>query len=291
MGWIGVDEFYAGVRGLSDEAWLKLLRAPQDDQSAIGTSFPTFPPSDIQIGMHGHSNAISINEAWSYYQEVSNYAAFCGKPLQQKKTLLDFGCGWGRILRPFMRDINPANIYGAEPHQGRIIEARSHNPYVNFIQSNYLPRLPLADCTVDYIVAWSVFSHVDEFSTGKWFKEFNRILRPGGIVAVTTQGLGFIDTCEIRREQKAAGELKHAWHEALARSFVDVVASREAYHAGEYLFSATAGQPPQTNSRYGEAIISPAYVKKNLCNGFDFIDHVDDKDRLPQALIVLQKEN
>ncbi len=276
MAWRDANKFYGDIRALSDEDWAAVLRHPE--LSDIGA--PTFPAAEFQIGIHGHAGEHSINEATKFYREAASYANFCQTPLRSDRALLDFGCGWGRILRPFMRDIKPSNIFGAEPGGERVVVARSHNPYVNFIQSNYLPPIPLADNSIDYVTAWSVFSHLDEFSTRKWFAEFQRILRPGGLIFITTQGLQFLDQCEKHRKTKeAGGQLEHPWHEALARSFVDTDGCRNAYKRAEYLFSGTAGKIPHEGARYGEAIISAQFVKNNLCDGFDFIDHVDDPNR------------
>ncbi|MFG1403771.1 class I SAM-dependent methyltransferase [Xanthobacter sediminis] len=290
MGWENVDDFHQKIRLLSDADWLQCLNNSSLSNVVNEIYMPTFPPEELQVGVHGHSGRHSILEAWNYYIEVRNYALFCQHEFHPARRLLDFGSGWGRILRPFMRDVHPSNIFGVEPNSARIVTARNHNPYVNFIQSRYLPPLPVASDSVDYIVAWSVFSHIDEFSTRKWFGEFHRILRPGGVLAVTTQRLDFIETCEAIRARKQAGEtLSHPWHEALARSFVDVEACKSAFERGEYLHSATSGAIPKLGARYGEAIISPNFVKRELCEGFDFIDYVDNPNRLPQALIVMQK--
>jgi ubiquinone/menaquinone biosynthesis C-methylase UbiE len=289
-GWMELADFQAAVRGQNDHDWHKLLLDSVENNVINNIVMPSFPPDEMQIGIHGHSGKTSLGEAIKYYNEVVKYTLFADHKIREDRVLLDFGTGWGRILRPWMRDIAPQNIYGADPHPVRIVAARSCNPYVNFFCSDRLPPLVLRDNSVDYIVAFSVFSHLDEFATRKWFAEFTRVLKPGGLIAVTTQRRAFIDTCaEVRKQKQGGKALTHPWQEALAKSFVDTEAFKQAYADGEFLYSATAGQVPNLSARYGESIIPPKFVLQHLCKGLDFIDFVDNAERLAQAIIVLQK--
>ena len=287
--WMSVADFYAAIKHKTDAEWEQMLLKSVADPVVNGVLLPVFPGSDLQTETHGHSGEVSMRESIAYFNEVRNYAAFAEHPVHEERVLLDFGAGWGRISRPWMRSVHPSNIIGFEPNPRRVAQARSCNPYVTFIHTNPLPPSRLADESVDYVVAFSVFSHLDEYSTRKWFAEYRRILKPGGIIAVTTQGQGFIDVCKQFRDKKKAGEaLGHPWHEALAASFTDVDQCRAMYQNGDFLF-ATQGRMPRAGARYGEAIISPAFVRKHLCDRLDFIDYFDDKGRLAQALIVVQK--
>ena len=290
MSWHSTSDFFDKIRSIADDDWSRLLTESVQDSHVQGISFPTFPDSALQRAIHGHSGEQSILEALKYYREVMRYYRFGQGSFSESSTLLDFGCGWGRILRPFMRDFLPNNIFAMEPHPARVREARMHNPYVNIIQSPYLPPVSCRDESFDLIVSWSVFSHLDEFSTRKWFSEFWRILKPGGVIAVTTQGRSFIEQCDTARKRISAGEKDlHPWMHALAKSFVDRERYDEEYTKGYYLFSGTSGTIPDVRARYGEAIIPPLFVKNALAEGWDFIDHMDDPKRLPQALIVLQR--
>lgn len=152
------------------------------------------------------------------------------------------------------------------------------------------PLLPFGKASLDYIVAFSVFSHLDEFMFRCWMDEFRRILKPGGLVMATTQGLYFFKMCEDARARIAAGQnVDHPWHTILANSFKDVPVERKRYDSGELLFAPSGGRPPRENARYGETIVSPGFLRRELGGKMHVVDFVEDLARLPQALMVLQK--
>lgn len=269
-----------------DEEWFALLYESMTGAAIDGLSMPTFPPAEVQIAMHGHANEVSVREAILFYQEVVRHARAAGRRISPEHTLLDFGTGWGRMLRPFMRDIPGSNIYACEPDSERVVLARQCNPYVNFIQSSYSPPLGLRSSTIDLIAAWSVFSHLSESAANEWILELTRILTPGGLMFITTQGTGFFDFCErLHAEKKQEGSLSHPWHETLVAQFPDPAEARRRYDSGEFVWKGWQGQ------QYGEAAISLNYVRSHWLRDLELVVFVDDSARLPQALIVLQRRD
>src|SRR5437763_16995405 len=73
----------------------------------------------------------------------------------------------------------------------------------------------------DLICAYSVFSHLSESVHIRWIEEFSRILKPGGVLVVTTLGRAFVGLCQSFREKK---RLEQTWQQSAAESFVDSVA-------------------------------------------------------------------
>jgi hypothetical protein len=110
----GRSDAIAKFSGLSDAEWLRVLKRSVSEPVIDGILMPGFPAAEIQVGIQGSANEAALEQAFDFYRETKAYAAFCGRPLVQERRLLDFGCGWGRLIRPFMKDINPANIYGFE---------------------------------------------------------------------------------------------------------------------------------------------------------------------------------
>ena len=67
----------------------------------------------------------------------------------------------------------------------------------------------LPDQSIDFFVVYSVFSHLSEEACINWIKEFSRILRPEGMVALTTRGRWFLDYCESLKTNEVEGYTKH----------------------------------------------------------------------------------
>lgn len=273
------------IHTLPDDEWLNVLLRSVQMPSYRGFPLPGFPSEGLQTGTVGSSNEFALREGFNFYRTVKALCASHGHALTSDTRLLDFGTGWGRYSRIFMKEITPDNITGVDVDPSLIQVCRDTFPYCNFEVVPPFPPTDLPAGHFDLVVAYSVFSHLAEAAATAWIEEFARILAPGGMIAVTTQGRRFLDYCEqIRR----SGEITHPWHRNLAESFVDLDAAQAAYDRGEFLYSATGGGDARPSSFYGEALVPPGFVENIWSRFLEPIAYIDDGS-LPQALIVMRK--
>jgi SAM-dependent methyltransferase len=272
---------------LTDREWLEVILKTVEHPIVDDMRLPGFPPDEIQRMIVGSSNEHTLREAFNFYSEIKQYAAQLGRTLTHNSRILDFGCGWGRIIRFFLKDISANNLYGIDVDPQMIDICLETVKYGNYSTVQPLPPTEFADESFDIIYAYSVFSHLAEPVHIKWVEEFSRILKPGGILLATTQGRNFIEFCRSLRGQTHPS----AWHQALSNSFLDTEAALADYDRGKFLYSGTGGGGPRDKSFYGEAIISPGYVKREWTKYLIFCDFADALTRLPQSLIVMQKSS
>ncbi|NVN43660.1 class I SAM-dependent methyltransferase [Asaia siamensis] len=283
------SDLYEKFRHCSDEAWLHILVASLQLPEIEGVRMPAFPDPSFQSEIHGHSGEVSLHEASMFFREIKAYCRYVGRPLSAETRVLDFGCGWGRILRLFMKDIRPENLFGIDSTSRFLMEARRCNPALCFLDTRLAPPTLISAGTFDLIVSFSVFSHLDEFIAGLWINEFHRLLRPGGLAIITTQSRRFIAFCAEQRLRRASGiRLEHGWHEACADSFTDEARANARYDAGRFLHASSVRRP-HPGAHYGEAIIPRAYIVQKWGHLFRVIEFLDDPTRVPQVFIVLQK--
>lgn len=103
------------------------------------------------------------------------------------KSVFDFGCSSGRVLRHFAHLSPHFQITGADVNANHVTWINRHlPPAVTCFQCINLPSLPIADATYDLIYAFSVFTHIDELEDA-WLLELNRVLKPGGYVWLSIQ--------------------------------------------------------------------------------------------------------
>lgn len=84
-----------------------------DDYSLILLSnkeanLPTMPPPEVQMRFTGKSQVDTMQQAVNFLKNVERgYQARTGRSLENSR-ILDFGCGWGRMLRllPFFYESN-----------------------------------------------------------------------------------------------------------------------------------------------------------------------------------------
>ena len=119
-----------------------------------------------------------------------------GHPNWKGRKVLDFGGNVGTFLASaagkvdqedyWCIDLNPAVIA-----QGRLVYPRAHFVHFNRYSPQYNPHgirhLPVPDCGVqfDFILAFSVFTHVDVKEMVELVGSLRRMLAPDGVLAFT----------------------------------------------------------------------------------------------------------
>jgi SAM-dependent methyltransferase len=129
----------------------------------------------------------------SYYENGIKDANWIGSLIlkycsSRPLTILDWGCGPARILRhiPSALHSQPVQLYGTDYNQKTIDWCQEQFPHIHFISNQLLPPLNLKDNFFDAIYGISVFTHLSKESHYKWIKELHRIVKPGGILILTT---------------------------------------------------------------------------------------------------------
>jgi SAM-dependent methyltransferase len=269
----------------SPVAWRDLLISSVKQSQFGEVRLPTFPDSALQSLFVGSSNEHAMLEGFNFYSAILKYLDRVGKPLNPESKVLDFGCGWGRYMRYFYRDVLHKNLYGVDPWHLAIDTCRETGVHGQLMEIDLLPPTIFADNTFDLVFAYSVFSHLSPMASEKWIAEITRLLKPGGVVCVTTQGRTFIDYCASLRGKPP----ESVWHEYLQRSFPEPEQMYRRYDDGEFLYAPNGGGPALPSEIYGDAIVPRGHVEKIWCRHLNLINFVDDRSYLPQALVVMQK--
>jgi len=93
------------------------------------------------------------------------------------RTILDVGCGSGRLLRRVGALYPSAMLIGVDPEEASLKAARRLMPSCTFYASP-VESLPLADASVDLALSTFSFHHWPD--QRKRMKQIARVLRPGG---------------------------------------------------------------------------------------------------------------
>ena len=159
----------------------------------------------------------------------------------------------------FLRDIRAENIIGVDVDPDLVGICRSTFPSARFLQCGVLPPLDLPDRTVDFIVGYSVFSHLSEAACRAWVAEFARLLKPGGMAALTTRGRWFFDYA------RSLSEASDPYSVALAHMFPDFEEAKARYDRGEFVHSnacGVTGGGALSADFYGETFIPEHYARE-----------------------------
>ncbi len=122
-------------------------------------------------------------------------------------SILDFGCGCGRILR-FWNKLQGPKIHGSDYNRTLVRWCRNHLPFGEFRTNKLFPPLDYPDAAFGLIYAISVFTHLAEGLQIPWMKELRRICRPGGFVLFTVHGENYLNSLPNEEQKKfKAGRL------------------------------------------------------------------------------------
>ncbi len=150
------------------------------------TSLP-FPSPDLQL----RNNATS--DDW-YHFGGGTFAAKLPDVIKRYDTrspndfrsVLDWGCGTGRITRHLPAIFPHATITAVDIDSEAIHWMQATTPGIDCKLSPPNPPMPIRDGSIDLVISHSVFSHIDENSAFKWLEDLHRITAPNGLVLAST---------------------------------------------------------------------------------------------------------
>jgi SAM-dependent methyltransferase len=268
------------ARKYSDKEWFELLLASVDAPTVAGITFPGFPAEAIQTMFVGSANRTTLTEAFQFYQFLKKAASKARAPLRPQSRFLDFGCGWGRYLRFFWKDVSEGNLYGCDT-DGMIIDlCKTLNVPGHLAHIDPFGALPWPTAHFDAAMAYSVFTHLPESAHQHWMKELARVMRPGGVFCLTLEPRRFLDFIANLAEPD------NEWYRMLMMHKPRLPEYYRSFDAGGLVFMPTN---PGVEERYGDAVVPLSYIKKQWAPYFKVIDYVDKPQQFWQAVLVVQR--
>ena len=274
------------LRLLSNRSWLELLTASLASRDVAGIRLPGFPPPEVQIQFTGSAGEQTLQEAFAFYAMIREACAKLGRPAAADSRLLDFGVGWGRLLRMFLRDVAEENLYGCDVDADVLALCRTLGMPGNLDRIYPGGKLPYPDAFFDVIVSYSVFTHLPEPVHLHWLAELARVARPGAVFVLTLEPRSFIDDVARLGE---SGDHPQLWLRQLARFAGTCPQLYEAFDSGQIAYIPTGGGEYRDNAAYGDAIVPLAYVEREWSRYFDVHEYIDDRGRFYQAVLVVQR--
>jgi ubiquinone/menaquinone biosynthesis C-methylase UbiE len=269
--------------GLSDPKWLRVLKRSIKEPVVDGVRLPGFPPAELQSHTVGSAFEQTLEEAGNFYSYVKSACAKHEHPVGPNSQILDFGASWGRIVRFFLKDVEPDHLHGVDVDARFLQAARETGIPGSLHQMDPMGRLPYDDGKFDLVYAYSVFTHLPENVQDHWLAEIARTLKPGGLLIATVEPPRFIDFfLQMRPDDKKL----HPWHATLTRKIhADAGMKARLQDQGFVYIPDRDG----LNETYGDCVMTPAYARSHWGQYLEVLEFLDDPSRFWQAVVVARK--
>lgn len=199
------------------------LVALRPGRPAVADGTP-LPPRRLMVRVAGTADA-----DWFVRSGRAAYDAIAAHvPLGGLDSVLDFGCGCGRVTRYWSGFAGA--VAGSDLDGPAVAWCRSNLPFARFEQNGLEPPLAFGSESFDLVYALSVFTHLTAELQLAWRDELRRVLRPGGFLLVTTHGRSYLPKLDDEeREKFERGELVVRWGDVAGSNLCS------AYHPEAYL--------------------------------------------------------
>jgi len=183
--------------------------------------------------------------------------------LKPSDSVLDFGCGCGRIIRHFYYHIKDVHFFGSDYNPQLIEWCKSNLLFAHFSTNKLLPPLEYGSDQFNLIYARSVFTHIGSELQKIWMHELRRVLKVGGYLYISTHG----ESTFIKLDKNVIEELKS-----------NGIASVNQNIEGDN--KCTVFQTKK-------------YFEENLLEGFELMDFISGgaKKKLSQDIYLLKRIN
>jgi len=277
----------AWPRHLTDLEWFQAhntLARGVNPRASAHPDLPDLPTPDQQVRFTGCSGTENLRQAFQFYVFCLSVVS-AQRAITNADRILDFGCGWGRVARFWLRELDPSQIWCIDCLTDAIDLLHSTRMPVNILRNDPLPPVAGLPMRFRLIYAYSVFSHLSEAVALQWIDYLAERLEPGGHFIFTTMGLEYLAT--LRRLRAAPPE---DYHQRQTLALSPVQHELEArYAAGEFVFFGTGGGGELTNDFYGSAMIPEAWLRRLDRDDLTFCSSRQDLQGVNQTVVVMQK--
>ncbi len=185
---------------------------------------PPLPPRRLMVRVAGTADA-----EWFLRSGRAAYDAIAAHvSLEEVGSVLDFGCGCGRVSR-YWRGFDGV-VCGSDVDGEAVEWCRENLGFASFIQNGLAPPVAADAASFDLVYALSVFTHLTEELQLAWRDELRRVLRPSGLLLLSTHGASYLPRLDTdERERFERGELVVRWGEIPGTNLCS------AYHPERFL--------------------------------------------------------
>jgi SAM-dependent methyltransferase len=198
-GALALDEsvpLHVAARHLPLEVFAQLTLGVPGHFPHIQARLPSMPSDEVQRNWTGNSGVALMAQSLAFIHTLLQFHSRIGsKPIDQCR-ILDFGCGWGRLLRLLLKFTPEDKLFGVDPWDHSIELCRSHGLRCQLAHSDYLPRTLPLDGKFDVVFSFSVFTHLSKKAARIALSTLRELVSDTGFLCLTIRPVEYWKTQE-----------------------------------------------------------------------------------------------
>ena len=212
---------YSVSEVIAKQDWFDTLNARLKD-------IPT-PPADLVYATQGIHDVLAYqNSIIPGVDNMRSYLTKSGVELKRINSILDLGCGTGRLLVGWYLDNPRRRLFGCDLNPVLIDWAGKNLPAaMHFHRNDLQPPLPYENEQFEFVYLVSVFTHLSLDTQKRWMNEIERILAPRGILLITFHGDIYL---QLAQSSKLAEFQRREYLEIVDRNEDEGTNNYAAYH-------------------------------------------------------------
>ena len=167
--------------------WGELLLEVPARYPNLKAFFPSMASEEIQTHWTDNHGTALLGQTIAFVESLVNgYQTMTRRGLE-KARVLDFGCGWGRIIRLLYKYVGYENIFAVDPWDEPIALCKQHGVKAHLALSEDVPVVLPFRGPFDLIYAFSVFTHLSEKTTNAVLNTLRRYIADDGVLVITVR--------------------------------------------------------------------------------------------------------
>lgn len=264
------------------EEWMDLNRVQVFTNPKLKRYVSPFPPTELMANVSGLQNEQDFAaHGTDIYRALT---AASSKPLSEFSSILDFGCGCGRLARIFKG--HPGRIAGCDIDARHVDWINNNLGFMEAKLSKVAPPIPYEDNEFEAIISISIFTHLTEKSQDQFLSELYRVCMPEGRLFLTVHGkraleralseptilaMLAMDTHRFERAQQEFAENRHAF----VLQFGHLTTKHENASEQELIRDTQSGLKKMVEEpfEYGITFVPEDYLMSHWGKWFDIVDY------------------
>lgn len=263
---------------LSHEFWIWLAWHGLEEDPALRSVWFRNPPSHLleRVAGSGASEVDFLRSGVVDWRRNLTLLRDHGLRLEGS-SLLELGCGCGRVLRYFSRYVPSCMLTGADSDADAVEWCRNELGFAAFETIPVEPPTQLRSGVYDAVLVPTLFEHLAPASQQAWLADSARVLRPGGLLVASFLGAHAVQRWiqgNTPSQSPSVEELRSALPRLRAEGQLFFGSPPIEPSCKENRAWAATVDPQRT----GTTFLQPEFVAREWTRSFTLLAHVEAPD-------------